>query len=65
MISLLIPGFLIGMALLTYAVSWPLRFGEHSAGQLFKAVQGAIAVFALYTGANVMIENSPMMLGGA
>lgn len=58
-------GSIFGMALLTYAVSWPMRLSEKTAGRFFTAVQGVIACFAIYIGASVMVENGPMLWGGA
>jgi len=58
-------GSIFGMALLTYAVSWPMRLSEQTAGRFFTIVQGAIATFAIYIGTSVMIENGPLMWGGA
>jgi len=58
-------GSTFGMALLTYAVSWPMRLSEKAAGRFFKIVQGTIAVFAIYIGTDVMIENGPLLWGGA
>lgn len=56
-------GSMFGMALLTYAVSWPLRFSEGLAGRFFQVVQGAIASFAILVGVHVMIDNGPLMFG--
>lgn len=56
-------GSICGMALLTYAVSWPLRLNENIAGRFFKITQGAIATIAIFIGANVMIENGPVIWG--
>jgi len=57
-------GSLFGMALLTYAVSWPLRLSEKTTGGVFKVVQGAVACMAIYIGSSVMIENGPIFWSG-
>lgn len=56
-------GSICGMALLTYAVSWPLRLSENMASRFFKITQGAIATIAIFIGTNVMIENGPVIWG--
>lgn len=56
-------GSICGMALLTYAVSWPLRLSENMAGRFFKITQGAIATITIVIGTNVMIENGPVIWG--
>ncbi len=58
-------GSIFGMALLTCAVSLPMRFSEKNAGWFFAIVQGAIASIAIYIGTNVMIENGSLMWVGA
>ena len=57
-------GSICGMALLTYAVSWPMRLSEATAGRFFKLIQGAIAAFAIFIGTNVMLENGPLVWAG-
>jgi len=57
-------GSIFGMALLTYAVSWPLRLSEKTTGRFFNMTQGAVASFAIYIGVNVMIENGPLLWSG-
>lgn len=56
-------GSVLGMAILTYAVSWPLRFSEKSAGRLFAVIQGAVACVAIFIGTRVMLENGPILWG--
>ena len=58
-------GSIIGMALLTYAISWPMRFSEKTAGRLFTIVQGAVASLAIFIGISVMIETGPLTWGWA
>ena len=57
-------GSICGMALLTYAVSWPMRFSERSVGQFFKLTQGATAAIAIFIGITVMIESGPLVWSG-
>lgn len=54
-------GSICGMALLTYAVSWPMRLSEKAARRFFKVTQSMIAVFAIFIGTNVMVENGPVL----
>lgn len=56
-------GSVLGMALLTYAVSWPLRLGEKSLGRAFSMMQGAIACIAIFIGCSVIIETAPLVMG--
>ncbi len=57
-------GSIFGMALLTYAVSWPIRLSENAAGGVFKLVQAAIGSIAIFIGAEVIVENGPVLLNG-
>ena len=50
-------GSVLGMALLTYAVSWPLQLGALSVGRAFRAIQIAVAFGAIYVGYGVITES--------
>ncbi len=54
-------GSIVGMALLTYAVSWPVGLSEKKAAGAFKFVQGSVACMAIYIGVGVMMENGAMV----
>ena len=55
-------GSLIGMSLLTYAISWPIRITSKKAGSIFKYLQATIAILAIYIGSSIMIENASIFL---
>ncbi len=56
-------GSVLGMGLLTWAASWPLRLAESTAGRLFLAVQLAVAGMAVWIGATHMAEFLPVLVG--
>ena len=55
-------GSLIGMSLLTYAISWPIRMTAIRAGSIFKLLQATIAILAIYIGSSIMVENASIFL---
>jgi high-affinity nickel permease len=57
-------GSIIGMALLTYAVSWPLKLAEKTAGRVLNAVKLATGGVAVAVGILVMTGAAPVMMGG-
>ncbi len=56
-------GSILGMALLTFSASWPLRLSEFSAGKIFRYVQIAVAGIAIFIGFNVIGEFIPVLRG--
>ena len=56
-------GSVLGMGLLTWAASWPLRLAETTAGRLMRAVQLLAAGLALWVGAAHMAEFWPVLAG--
>ena len=57
-------GSIIGMALLSYAVAWPLRATERSARALHAGVTVAAGLFAVGIGVSVMAETATAAWGG-
>lgn len=58
-------GSILGMALLTYTASWPLRLAKNAATGLFQTVQLLVAGVAIYIGGSVMISAGPVFWVGA
>ncbi len=58
-------GSTAGMALLTVAASWPLRYAQNGTGWMFKGLQIAIAGIAIFLGVSVMLETGPVAFGVA
>ncbi|MGI9371487.1 MAG: urease accessory protein [Hyphomicrobiales bacterium] len=58
-------GSMLGMALLTLAASWPLRYGQSGTGWIFKGLQMAIAAIAIWLGVSVMLETGPIAFNAA
>lgn len=56
-------GSVIGMAVLTYSASWPLKLAEKSAVRMLKTVQVAVAGLAIFIGLRVMSETAPILMG--
>lgn len=54
-------GSMAGMALLSYAVSWPLSFSARATGRIFTGVQFATAMLAITIGVRVMVENGEIL----
>jgi len=57
-------GSVLGMALLTYAVSWPVGLSEKRATGVFKIIQGSVACVAIYIGIGVIMETAPVVWSG-
>lgn len=57
-------GSILGMVVLTYSASWPLRLAETAPARLFNFVQITVASVAAFVGIKVMIETTPIILGG-
>lgn len=56
-------GSIVGMAVLTYGVSWPLRIAENSAAWLLKTVQIAVASMAIFIGSRLVLKTAPILWG--
>lgn len=56
-------GSILGMAVLTYSVSWPLRMTEKSATRLFKTVQAGVASAAIFIGLRLVLETTLIIWG--
>ncbi len=57
-------GSVIGMALLTWVISWPLKLAERTAGRLFVGLRVSVALVAIWLGLSVMAENGAVLFGG-
>ncbi len=57
-------GSVLGMALLTWAASWPLRLAETTAGRFMHGVQLAVAGGAIWIGVMHMAEFFPALIAG-
>lgn len=58
-------GSVMGMAALTYAASWPLRFAERAAGQMLNLVRFCAGGAAIAVGLLVILGAAPVMWGVA
>lgn len=58
-------GSIFGMAVLSYAVAWPLGAIERSARSIHMTVTVAAALFAFGIGANVMLSTATLAWGGS
>lgn len=57
-------GSIIGMMVLSYAISWPIRLSEGGAVGAFQFIQGSVACVAVYIGITIIIANGPLVLSG-
>ncbi len=56
-------GSIVGMATLTLAASWPLRWAEKTASGLLLFVRGGTGVVAIVIGLNLMVQSLQAMQG--
>lgn len=56
-------GSIVGMAVLTCSVSWPLRMAENSAARLLKMVQIAVASMAIFIGSGLVLKTATILWG--
>lgn len=57
-------GSILGMVVLTYSASWPLRLAAKSATRLLGIIQMTAAGVAIFIGINVLIQTAPMLWQG-
>ncbi len=58
-------GSILGMATLSWVVSWPLRLAERAANRLFLTLRLGVAGVAIWLGVSVVAETGPLALFGA
>lgn len=56
-------GSIIGMAVLTYAVAWPLGWVERGLGWGYSALRMSAAALAFAMGVLIILETTPIVLG--